>query len=196
MVRPVLPRAVYLVLVLILAVLARAGRADAGVSPLWQELGGSARGNGVSPKLVSDGSVAVDGRRDLRVPHPAREVSVSPTFKDVTALTLTKSGQGTISSTPAGINCGPACSSVGFDFARGIVVKLNPRPPVGWTSPASPPTRDFSTVVTWGSSHQTRARVNFFGKVTGIAPGGVTITATNGAGPAALSDAASITVVP
>jgi hypothetical protein len=60
----------------------------------------------------------------------------------------------------------------------------------------SPPTRDFSTVVTWGSSHETRARVNFFGKVTGIAPGGVTITATDGAGPAALSDAASITVVP
>lgn len=64
---------------------------------------------------------------------PARDVSVSPTFKDVTALTLTKSGQGTITSTPAGISCGPACSSVGFDFARGIVVKLNPRPPVGWS---------------------------------------------------------------
>lgn len=64
---------------------------------------------------------------------PARDVSVSPTFKDVTALTLTKSGQGTITSTPVGINCGPACSSVGFDFARGTVVKLNPRPSVGWS---------------------------------------------------------------
>ena len=59
----------------------------------------------------------------------------------------------------------------------------------------SPPT-DFSTAVTWGSSHETRARVDFFGKVTGIAPGGVTLTATHGAGPAAPSDAASIAVVP
>jgi hypothetical protein len=76
------------------------------------------------------------------------------------------------------------------------VVKLNSRPPVGWTLTgfsAHPRLLDGGT---WGSSHETRARVNLFGKVTGIAPGGVTITATDGAGPAALSDAASITVVP
>ena len=63
----------------------------------------------------------------------AANVSVSPNFKDVTALTLTKGGLGTVTSTPAGISCGPACTTTGFDFARGIVVKLNPTPAVGWS---------------------------------------------------------------
>ena len=64
---------------------------------------------------------------------PAANVSVSPNFKDVTALTLTKGGQGTITSTPAGISCGLPCTTAGFDFARGIVIKLTPTPAVGWS---------------------------------------------------------------
>ncbi len=65
---------------------------------------------------------------------PAANVSVSPNFKDVTALTLTKSGAGgTIVSTPAGISCaGAACTTRTFDFARGILVRLTPTTAVGW----------------------------------------------------------------
>jgi hypothetical protein len=64
---------------------------------------------------------------------PAANVSVSPNFKDVTALALTKGGLGTVTSTPAGISCGLPCTTATFDFARGIVVKLTPTPAVGWS---------------------------------------------------------------
>ncbi len=64
---------------------------------------------------------------------PAANVTVSPNFKDVTRLTLNKSGTGgTVVSTPAGISCGAACTTAAFDFARGILVKLTPTPAVGW----------------------------------------------------------------
>jgi hypothetical protein len=63
---------------------------------------------------------------------PAANVSVSPRFRDVTTLTLNKAGQGTVTSTPAGIACGLACTTASFDFARGILVKLNPTPAIGW----------------------------------------------------------------
>lgn len=63
----------------------------------------------------------------------AANVTVSPNFKDVTRLTLSKSGTGgTVVSTPAGISCGAACTTAAFDFARGIFVKLTPTPAVGW----------------------------------------------------------------
>src|SRR5882724_1988629 len=59
-VRVFLPRIARIVFALVLA---SAGIAEAGVSPLWQQLGGSATGNGVSqtasPKAVFDGAVAV-----------------------------------------------------------------------------------------------------------------------------------------
>jgi uncharacterized protein YjdB len=63
---------------------------------------------------------------------------------------------------------------------------------------ASPPPRDFSTVVTWTSSAEHLAEVSFFGAVTGLAPGGpVAITATYPlVGQPDLVDSASITVVP
>jgi hypothetical protein len=63
---------------------------------------------------------------------PAANVSVSPNFKNVTALTLNKSGRGAVVSTPAGITCGTACTTASFDFARGILIKLTPTPAVGW----------------------------------------------------------------
>ncbi len=63
---------------------------------------------------------------------PAANVTVSPNFKDVTTLTLNKTGLGTVASTPGGISCGTACSTASFDFARGIVIKLTPTPAVGW----------------------------------------------------------------
>jgi hypothetical protein len=64
---------------------------------------------------------------------PAANVLVSPNFKDVTALTLNKVGAGTVVSTPAGISCGTACTTASFDFARGILVKLTPTTPLGWS---------------------------------------------------------------
>ena len=63
---------------------------------------------------------------------PAANLSVSPNFKDVTAVSLSKIGQGTVTSTPAGISCGLPCSSASLDFARGVLVKLTATPPVGW----------------------------------------------------------------
>jgi hypothetical protein len=64
---------------------------------------------------------------------PAGNISLTPTFKDITAVTLTKGGQGTIVSTPAGLSCGLACPAAGFDFARGVLVKLTATPAVGWS---------------------------------------------------------------
>jgi hypothetical protein len=64
---------------------------------------------------------------------PAANVSVTPSFKDVTTLTLNKGGSGTVTSAPAGISCGAACSSASFDFARGVLIKLTPTASVGWS---------------------------------------------------------------
>jgi len=64
---------------------------------------------------------------------PAANVSVTPNFKDVTTLTLNKGGSGTVTSAPAGITCGPSCSTASFDFARGVLIKLTPAPAVGWS---------------------------------------------------------------
>jgi len=65
---------------------------------------------------------------------PAANVTVSPNFKDVTRLTLNKTGTGgTVVSAPAGISCGAACTTAAFDFARGILVRLTPTPAVGWS---------------------------------------------------------------
>jgi uncharacterized repeat protein (TIGR02543 family) len=58
--------------------------------------------------------------------------TVTATYRDVTSLALTKIGQGTITSLPAGISCGLTCSSAAFDFARNVIVKLTPAPRVGW----------------------------------------------------------------
>jgi uncharacterized repeat protein (TIGR02543 family) len=58
--------------------------------------------------------------------------TVTPTYRDVTTVSLTKTGQGTITSIPAGISCGPACASASFDFMRNVVVKLTPAPVIGW----------------------------------------------------------------
>ncbi len=58
--------------------------------------------------------------------------TATPTYRDITSVTLTKTGQGTVTSTPAGISCGLACTTAAFDFARGVVVKLTPAPATGW----------------------------------------------------------------
>jgi hypothetical protein len=64
---------------------------------------------------------------------PARNVSVAPLFRDVTSLSLNKSGMGTVTSSPAGLSCSPTCSAAAFDFARGALVRLTPTPAVGWS---------------------------------------------------------------
>jgi uncharacterized repeat protein (TIGR02543 family) len=58
--------------------------------------------------------------------------TVTPAYRDVTSVSLTKTGQGTITSSPAGISCGPTCTSSNFDFARNTLVKLTPAPVTGW----------------------------------------------------------------
>ena len=57
-------------------------------------------------------------------------VNVTHTFALPRGLTVTKAGTGggTVTSTPAGINCGAACSA---DFADGTVVTLTPTPASG-----------------------------------------------------------------
>ena len=46
-----------------------------------------------------------------------------------TILSITKRGEGTVTSSPAGINCGPDCSE---PYASGTVVTLTPTPAAGW----------------------------------------------------------------
>ena len=58
--------------------------------------------------------------------------TVTATYRDVTSVSLTKTGQGTVNSTPAGIACGPACGGVTGEFARNVLVKLTPAPVTGW----------------------------------------------------------------
>ncbi|HEU5197882.1 MAG TPA: hypothetical protein VFW70_24295, partial [Methylomirabilota bacterium] len=58
--------------------------------------------------------------------------TVAPAYRDIASVSLTKTGMGTITSAPAGISCGPACTSASFDFARNALVKLTPAPIVGW----------------------------------------------------------------
>ena len=69
--------------------------------------------------------------------------TVTPTFRDVSTVSLNKNGQGTVVSTPAGISCGVACSSASFDFTRNVIVKLTPTPApgktfVGWSVTGAP----------------------------------------------------------
>lgn len=61
----------------------------------------------------------------------AREVHASFTELPPQQFTLTvaRTGQGTITSSPAGINCGAACSAA---FADGTSVTLTPTPATGW----------------------------------------------------------------
>jgi hypothetical protein len=59
--------------------------------------------------------------------------TVTPSYRDVTTLGLTKSGAGTVRSSPAGIVCGPTCGAATFDFARGTPLRLTASAPVGWT---------------------------------------------------------------
>ena len=58
--------------------------------------------------------------------------TVTPTYRDVTAVSLTKTGQGTVTSAPGGISCALPCTSAAFDFARNVLVTLTPAPAVGW----------------------------------------------------------------
>ncbi len=56
-------------------------------------------------------------------------LSVTATFAPVVmgqaSLALSKNGKGTVSSTPAGISCGPACGGASAQFAAGSTVTLN-----------------------------------------------------------------------
>ena len=58
--------------------------------------------------------------------------TVAPAYRDVTSVSLTKTGQGTVTSTPAGITCGTACTASAFEFTRNTLVKLTPAPVTGW----------------------------------------------------------------
>ena len=58
--------------------------------------------------------------------------TVTPTYRDITSVGLTKTGQGTVTSAPGGISCGPACATAAFEFARGTRVTLTPTPVTGW----------------------------------------------------------------
>jgi hypothetical protein len=64
---------------------------------------------------------------------PARDVALAPIYRDVTTLSLNKSGMGTVRSSPAGITCGPTCDAAAFDFARGALVRLTATPATGWS---------------------------------------------------------------
>ena len=58
--------------------------------------------------------------------------TVAPTYRDVTRVSLAKTGAGSVASSPAGLSCGATCSSAQFDFSRGTPVKLTATTPTGW----------------------------------------------------------------
>ncbi|MHA2675304.1 MAG: InlB B-repeat-containing protein [bacterium JZ-2024 1] len=66
-----------------------------------------------------DGTVTMDGNK-----------TCTATFVQQFTLTVTKNGNGVVTSTPAGINCGGVCSSV---FDAGTVVTLVATPDAGWS---------------------------------------------------------------
>lgn len=55
---------------------------------------------------------------------------VSVSVSGQVRLTVVKTGEGTVTSVPAGINCGTACAA---DFDEGSTVLLVPSPAAGWT---------------------------------------------------------------
>jgi hypothetical protein len=76
------------------------------------------------------GVTCAAGATNATCAFPLRgNITATPTFRDVTTVALSKTGQGTIVSTPAGINCGATC----LEFSRGVVVKLTATPATGWS---------------------------------------------------------------
>jgi hypothetical protein len=55
--------------------------------------------------------------------------SVTATFNQLFTLTVSHSGNGSVTSSPVGINCGATCSA---SFASGTAVTLTPTPASGW----------------------------------------------------------------
>ena len=85
-------------------------------------------------RFVRWAGTVCDGRTNATCEfRMAGNVSLAPNYRNVTTLSLNKSGLGTIGSTPAGISCSLACSAATFDFARGALVRLLATPRVGWS---------------------------------------------------------------
>lgn len=54
---------------------------------------------------------------------------VTATFTELHTLAVTRNGMGTVTSTPAGVDCGATCSAT---FLKGTEVRLNATPAAGW----------------------------------------------------------------
>jgi hypothetical protein len=68
----------------------------------------------------SDGSVTMNGNKNCTATFATNIVSLS----------VSKKGNGTVTSTPSGISCGTSCT---FNFVAGAVVSLVPTPAAGFT---------------------------------------------------------------
>ena len=93
-------------------------------------------GTVVSLKATPDGgytfsgwSGACSGTGNCSVTMASNQ-NVGATFTAIPLLSVTKVGNGTITSTPSGINCGPNCS---FAYAQGSSVSLAATPDSGYT---------------------------------------------------------------
>jgi large repetitive protein len=77
----------------------------------------------------NDGVVRMDAARSCTANFVRGGLPPPPPPQTFT-LTITKKGQGTVTSSPAGINCGADCSEA---YASGTVVTLSATPAAGWT---------------------------------------------------------------
>ena len=73
---------------------------------------------------------ACTGTGNCVVDMSSDDKNVTATFAEAYQLSVTKSGQGSITSDPTGINCGTACNRY---YPRGASVKLTATPAAGYT---------------------------------------------------------------
>jgi len=89
-------------------------------------------GAGSLPRSFAAGDFNGDGRLDLAVTGSSNEVSIliNNTSQASYALTVseTGNGSGTVTSSPAGINCEPSCTA---SYASGMPVTLTAQPAMG-----------------------------------------------------------------
>lgn len=77
------------------------------------------------------GDITSDGRSSCTLMLTGNSINASATFQPVTrSLTVTKTGSGTVSSSPAGISCGSDC---GNDYQKDSVITLSAAPETGFT---------------------------------------------------------------
>ena len=105
---------------------------DAGILMISSDDGGTVVATGARVGIEADTAVYGGDLISWRAVAPGESfvVPLAPAPTPNRTLSVTKSGDGTVASTPAGIDCGLACSA---SFVDGTVVALSATPASGWS---------------------------------------------------------------